>query len=82
MINNNKEIVKEIVIKEFLDFRRFYVDLKEIKNPFKWLEKRESRFPIMAFLARQILGIISSQIETKHIFSLIGILTNMKRCHL
>jgi hypothetical protein len=39
-------------------------------------------FPIVGFLVRQILSIISSQIEIEKIFSLIGILTNLKRYHL
>jgi hypothetical protein len=39
-------------------------------------------FPIVGFLAQQILGIVGSQIETKRIFSLVGILTNLRRCHL
>jgi hypothetical protein len=51
---------KEIVTRELLEFKRFHVNLKEIKNPFQWWEKHESRFPIVAFLARQILGIVSS----------------------
>jgi hypothetical protein len=82
MTNNNMEIAKEIVTRELLDFRRFHVDLKEIKNPFQWWEKHESIFPVVTFLARQILGIVSSQIEIEHIFSLAGILANLKRCHL
>ncbi len=56
------------------------MSLKEIKNSLHWWEKHESRFPIVAFLARQILGIVSSQIETELIFSLVGILTNLGRC--
>jgi len=81
-MTNNMEIAKEIVTRELLDFRRFHVDLKEIKNPFQWWEKHESIFPVVTFLARQILGIVSSQIETEHIFSLTGILANLKRCRL
>ncbi len=38
--------------------------------------------PIMAFLAKQILGILGSQIETKCIFYLARILSILKRCHL
>jgi hypothetical protein len=68
--------------KELLDFRRFHVDGKDIKSPLLWWEKHHSRFPIVGLLARQILGIVGSQIERKHIFSLVGILTNLKRCHL
>jgi hypothetical protein len=34
MISNNVEIAKEIVTRELLDFRRFHVDVKNIKNLF------------------------------------------------
>jgi hypothetical protein len=82
MTSSSTKIRKEIITKELLDFKRFHVDLKEIKNPFQWCEKHESRFPIVAFLARQILGILGSQIEIKHILPFAGILTNHKRYHL
>jgi hypothetical protein len=65
--------MKEIVTMELLDIRRFQVDLKEIKTLPQWWEKHESTFPIVVFLATQILRIIGSQIEIEHIFSLIGI---------
>jgi hypothetical protein len=39
-------------------------------------------FLIVGFLARQILSIVESQIETKRLLSLIDILTNLKRYHL
>jgi hypothetical protein len=39
-------------------------------------------FPIVRFFSCQILEIIDSQIETKRIFSLIRILTNLRGCHL
>ncbi len=39
-------------------------------------------FPLFAFLARQILGIVGSQIEIERIFSLVDIFTNLRRCHL
>jgi hypothetical protein len=37
-------------------------------------------FAIVGFFAWQILGIIDSQIEIQRIFSLVGILPNLKRC--
>jgi hypothetical protein len=49
------------------------VDVKDIKNPPQWWEKHESKLHVVGFLAKQILGIIGSQFETKHIFSLGGI---------
>jgi hypothetical protein len=36
MTNDNVEITKEIVIKELLDFKKFHVDVKDIKNLFQW----------------------------------------------
>jgi hypothetical protein len=41
--------------------------------------ENETMFPIVGFYVRPILEIIGSQIETKRIFSLVGILINLKR---
>jgi hypothetical protein len=68
MMSNNVETVKEIITRELLDFTRFHVDVKDIKNPLQWWEKHESKFPTVGFLAKQTLGIIGSQIETKRFF--------------
>jgi hypothetical protein len=64
----------------FATARRFQVDPKEIKCPLQWWLKHESMFPTVGFLAQQISGIVGSQIETKNIFSLAGIFTNLRRC--
>jgi hypothetical protein len=61
-------------------FRKFHVDVKDIEKPFQWWEKHESRFPINGFLAKQILGILGSQIEIECIFSLAKILTSLRKC--
>jgi hypothetical protein len=82
MTNNSIETAKEIIPRELLDFRRFHVDVKDIINVLQWWEQHESRFHAASFLAQQILRIVSSQIETKHIFSLAEILTSFKRCWL
>ncbi len=37
-------------------------------------------FPIVGFCAKQILGIVGSQIETKKILSLAEILTSLRKC--
>jgi hypothetical protein len=39
-------------------------------------------FPTIGFCARQIWEIVGFQIEIERIFSSIGILTSLKRCHL
>jgi hypothetical protein len=70
------------VIKELLNFKRFHVDVKDIKRPLLSWEKHDSRFPIERLLARQIINIVSFQIEIEHIFSLAGILANLGKCRL
>jgi hypothetical protein len=75
------EPTKEVVNKELLMFRRFQMDVKDIKCLLEWWAKHEFLFPTMTFIVCQILGIVGFQIETERIFSLVGILTNLKRCH-
>jgi len=58
------------------------VDAKDIKCLLEWLGKHEPLFFIVAFLVHQILGIVEFGIETDKMFSLIGILTNLRKCHL
>jgi hypothetical protein len=55
---------KELVIKKLLIFKRYQVGPKNIKCPLQWWGKHEVMFPTIGFLARQILGIVGSQIET------------------
>jgi hypothetical protein len=81
-IASNNEPVKELMIKKLLHSSRFHIDVKDIKSPLLWWEKQHSRFPIVGLLARQILGIVRSQVEMKRIFYLGGILTNLRTCHL
>ncbi len=76
MTSSTSELVTELVNKELLIFRHYQVDVKNIKCPLQWWEKHESMFPTFGFCARKILGIV----ETKRIFSLIGILTSPRRC--
>jgi hypothetical protein len=64
-IANTSEPTKELVNRELLIFRGYQVDVKEIKCPLQWWQKHESMFPTMGFLARQILSIVGSHIETE-----------------
>jgi hypothetical protein len=76
------EPTMELVNKELLIFKRYQVDVKNIKCPLQWWEKYENMFHVVGFCAKQILGIIGFQIEKERIFSLVGILTSFRRCHL
>ncbi len=82
MTTNRSEPTMELVNRELLIFKFYYVNVKDIKCPLQWWEKHESMFPIVGFCARQILGIVGFQIEIERIFSLAGILTSLRRCHL
>jgi hypothetical protein len=62
------ELTKEVVNKELLMFRRFQVDVKDIKCPLEWWVKHGSLFPIVSFVAHQIFGIIGSQEEIDFFF--------------
>jgi hypothetical protein len=65
MVAWTSESTKKIVKRELLILRHYQVDIKEITCIFRWWEKHEVIFPTIRFLAQQILGIVSSQIEIK-----------------
>ncbi len=67
---------------KLLMFKRFQMVVKDIKCCLEWWAKHEFLFPTVAFLARQILDIVGSWIEIERIISLVGILTNLRWCHL
>jgi hypothetical protein len=56
------EPTKEVVNKELLMFKRFQMDVKDIKCSLEWWAKHEFLFPTMAFFACQILSIVGFQI--------------------
>ncbi len=68
MTTSTSEPTMELVNSEFLFFRNYQVDVKNIKCPLQSWEKHENMFPTIDFCARQILGIVGSQIEIKIIF--------------
>jgi len=51
-----------------LIFKCYQVDSKGIKCFFQWWAKHETIFPIIVFLACQILRIVESKIHTKFFF--------------
>jgi hypothetical protein len=65
---STSEPTKELVNREMLIFMRYQADSKEIKCHFQWWAKHEAMFPILGFLASQILEIVGSQIELERIF--------------
>ncbi len=64
MTFNICEPTMKLMNRELLIFKHCQVDVKDIKCQFQWWEKHESMFLIVGFYARQILGIVRSQIGT------------------
>jgi hypothetical protein len=62
MSTATNEPTKEVVNKELMMFKRFQVDVKDIKCLLDWWVKHKSFFPIVVFLAHQIFNIVGSQI--------------------
>jgi hypothetical protein len=77
---STSEQMKELVTKTLLIFKCYQVDHKEIKSPFQWWGKHEAVFPLVSFLACQILGIVRSQIKIERIICLVSIFTNLRKC--
>jgi hypothetical protein len=58
--SNISEPMKELVNRKLFIFRRYQVDVKEIKCVLQWWHKHESMFSTMGFLFWQILSIVGS----------------------
>jgi hypothetical protein len=77
-----EEACEGILIAELSLFRRLTIVHPEAEEPLTWWKLNASRFPSVSFLARQILAIPGSQIETERIFSIASVLTSLRRCRL
>jgi hypothetical protein len=77
---STSEPTKELVKRELLIFKRYQLDVKDIKCLVQWWQKHEAMFPTIRFLAQQILGIVGSQIKIEMIFYLAETFTNLRRC--
>ncbi len=65
-----------------LNEKIFKLNKQRIGQILEQLHLHESLLLIVAFLTHWILVIVGSQIAIEKIFYLVGILTNLKKCHL
>lgn len=79
---SNDEAIVGHLKAELSLFRRLHIDPKDCENPLAWWKDREVQFPNVGFLARQILGIVGTQVETERIFSVVGLITDARRRHI
>jgi hypothetical protein len=49
-IANTSELAEKLVKRELLVFKRYQLDVKDIKCPLQWWHKHEAMFPIVGFL--------------------------------
>ena len=74
-----EEVILEQLKSELSLFRRLHVADGDYDNPLLWWRKHEKEFRNVAFLARQILGIVGSQVEIERIFSITGVILSQQR---
>lgn len=79
---SNDEAIVGHLKAELSLFRRLHIDPKDCENPLAWWKDHEVQFPNVGFLARQILGIVGTQVETERIFSVVGLITAARRRHI
>jgi hypothetical protein len=77
-----EEVIMEQLKSELSLFRRLHVADGDYDSPLSWWRKHEKEFRNVAFLARQILGIVGSQVEIERIFSITGVILSQQRCRL
>ncbi len=85
MVASTNKPIKELVNQEeLLIFCKYDMDAKDIKWFLEWWwRKHEIMFPTFGLLAiLYILMIVSFQFEIGRIFSFVGILVNLRICHL
>jgi hypothetical protein len=73
MIVNISEPTTKLISQELLIFKRYRVDVKNVKCLQGW-KKYENMFLTIRLCAKQILAIVGSQIEIEKIFLLARIL--------
>jgi hypothetical protein len=49
MTTNKSEPTTKLINKKLMIFKRYEVDVKDIKCPFQWWEKHEKMFPTIGF---------------------------------
>jgi F0F1-type ATP synthase beta subunit len=78
LMETNKEMVLLVVKEHLKHYRIRKVSDEECKNLLAWWKVHESQFSYVVFVARHILGIVGSQIESERVFNIVGICTNMQ----
>lgn len=68
------------VPRELSLFKRLSIISYASVNPFASWHIQEGKFSNVNFLVKQTLGILGSQMETKHQINLVGLLIDLQQC--
>ncbi len=67
------------IVGELYLFKRLFIVPTACVDPLAWWCIHETQFPNVGLLAKQILGILGSQIEIECVFNLVNVLTTPQR---
>ncbi len=71
-----------VVNEQFTHFKIKKGIEEECKDPLAWWRAHEVHYSYVGFVARQILGIVGSQIEVERVFNIASICTNLRHSRL
>jgi hypothetical protein len=72
------EPIEKLVKRELLIFKKYQLDVKDIKRPFQWCQKHEAMFSTIGFLVQHIFGVVVFQIEIEIFFLWLEFLLTLK----
>jgi hypothetical protein len=73
-----EESSQALVIGELSLFKRLSIFSTTCANPLTWWCMHEAQFLNVGFLAKQIFGILGSQIKIEWVFIFVGVLTTLR----
>ncbi len=74
-----EESFHAVVVGFFLNLRSYLLSSTCV-DLFYWWQFHEKQFPNVGLLAKQILGIIGSQIKIENVHSFVGLLIALRSC--
>jgi hypothetical protein len=77
-VGTSFESFQVFITRELLLLKRLSIPSTTCENPFIWWHNHKGQFLDVTLLAKQILGILRSQIEIKRLFNLVGVFDNLR----
>jgi hypothetical protein len=81
-MDKDEDIALLVVKKQLTHCKNKNITKQECKDLLAWWKAHQVQFSYVGFVAQQTLGIVGSQIETKWVFNIVGICTNLQEFRL